>query len=98
MIENIDENTNPAVNRAESDHQSVGLVNKPDSDCVLTRFSRAGGRIDEDDFYKKSAEFKQWLREKQGIAFEELDAREARDIFADDFCYLWNRNKLPGSL
>ncbi|TPX33490.1 hypothetical protein SmJEL517_g03645 [Synchytrium microbalum] len=62
-----------------------------DSEHADSRFGQP--KITADDYFKKSSEFRLWLKEKEDLYFTELDASNARKWF-DKFVKKWNRSKL----
>lgn len=51
-------------------------------------------KISIDDYFNKSEEFRVWLKINNKRSFEELDSSETHNLF-EEFCTLWNQNKLP---
>jgi hypothetical protein len=53
--------------------------------------------LKEDDYFRYSAPFRQWLFDSRGSQLGDFKSNEARAIFASDFVAAWNGGKLPGT-
>ncbi|CAL8471137.1 g10679 [Coccomyxa elongata] len=50
--------------------------------------------LTEDDYFRKNAEFSEWLRVERGQFFNEMTTEETHALFSD-FVIAWNGRKLP---
>jgi hypothetical protein len=51
--------------------------------------------ITEDDYFLKNEEFRVWLHVTKDISFETLTTVQARELFSEKFCKVWDKGSLP---
>lgn len=52
-------------------------------------------KLNETDFFRFNAPFRQWLFDAKGKQIGDFSTDEARSIFKKEFIVEWNDNKLP---
>nr|GAT61358.1 predicted protein [Mycena chlorophos] len=73
----------------------MGSDRSDDSDSL--KLPHGAGRISEEDYFRKSDEFRVWLRTEKKRHFDELSGDRARSYFRK-FVKAWNRGKLSSKL
>jgi len=88
--------TSTRTNATKNDQRVRLLLIAPFSGVFLNHSSNSLLEIepiDEDDYYRKGTEFREWLRDTHGILWGELKTVVAKEYF-ETFCELWNKGKL----